>query len=213
MCCALYGIVKIIMPPLREIETRGGTYFAHVDATVDDGADIGARTKIWAGAHIFSGAKVGEDCVIGEGVGIESGASLGSFSKVQTGVRLYGGVHAGEYVFFGPNSTTTNDRNPRAFGDWDLSETIIETGASIGANATLIAGNKIGALSLVAAGAIVSRDVEPASLVMGNPAVFRGWVDVAGTVVSREEARPEAINALLLDPRRSIEQYIKRNKK
>lgn len=201
------------MSPLREIETRGGTYFAHIDAVVDEGADIGVNTKIWAGAHIFSGAKVGDDCVIGEGVGIESGASLGSFSKVQTGVRLYGGVHTGDYVFFGPNATTTNDRNPRAFGDWDLSETVIETGASIGANATLIAGNKIGALSLVAAGAVVSRDVEPATLVMGSPAVFRGWVDVAGAVVSRQEARPELVNAMLLDPRRSIEQYIKRNKK
>lgn len=201
-----------MLSPLKEIETRGGMYLAHVDATIDEGADIGAGTKIWAGAHIFSGARVGENCVIGEGVGIESGASLGSFSKIQTGVRLYGGVRAGEYVFFGPNATTTNDRNPRAFGDWEKAETIIEAGASIGANATLIAGRKIGALSLVGAGAVVTRDVEPASLVLGNPAKFGGWVDVYGNVISRDETRPEIVDAILIDPIRSIEQFIKRKK-
>ena len=201
------------MSPLREIETRDGTYLAHSSAIIDDGAEIGAGTKVWAGAHIFSGAIIGENCVIGEGVGIESGAQLGSFSKVQTGVRLYGGVKAGEYVFFGPNATTTNDRNPRAFGEWDLSETIIETGASIGANATLIAGNRIGALSLVAAGSIVTRDVEPAALVVGGPAVFRGWVDVAGMVISRDGARPESVAAMLLNPKQSIEEYMKRKEK
>lgn len=201
------------MTPLREVKTEGGTYFAHSSAMIDDGAKIGAGTKIWAGAHIFPGAKIGKSCVIGEGVGVESGAELGSFSKVQTGVRLYGGVKTGEYVFFGPNATTTNDRNPRAFGDWDLSETIIETGASIGANATLIAGNRIGALSLVAAGSIVTKSVEPATLVVGGPATFRGWVDVAGMVISREGTRPELVATMLLDPKRSIEEYIKLKKK
>lgn len=201
------------MVPLREIKTRGGVYFAHINAVIDDGAEVGVGTKIWAGAHIFSGAKIGRNCVIGEGVGIESGAELGSFSKVQTGVRLYGGVKAGEYVFFGPNATTTNDRNPRAFGNWDLSETIIETGASIGANATLIAGNKIGALSLIGAGSIVTKDVKPASLVAGGPAAFRGWVDVSGVVISRDETQPESVTAMLLDPKRSIEEYIKLKEK
>jgi acetyltransferase-like isoleucine patch superfamily enzyme len=200
------------MSPLREIETRGGTYFAHVDATVDKGADVGAGTKIWAGAHIFSGARVGESCIVGEGVGIESGAILGDFSKVQSGVRLYGGVEAGDYVFFGPNSTTTNDRNPRAFGDWELSKTVIETGASIGANSTLIAGNRIGALGLVAAGSVVSKDVQPGSIVMGNPARFYGWVDVSGAVISREGAPPEEIVRMLVDPRQCIEIYLQRKK-
>lgn len=197
------------MSPLREIETRGGTFFAHESAIIDNGAIIGAGTKIWANAHIFNGAVVGEECVVGEGVGIESGAVLGGFSKVQSGVRLYGGVETGEYVFFGPNATTTNDRNPRSFGDWDIAKTIVETGASIGANATLIAGNRIGALSLVAAGAVVTKDVEAGSLVMGTPAVFRGWVDVGGTVVSRQADRPHEIESMILDPRKSIEVYLK----
>jgi len=200
------------MSPLREIETRGGTYFAHIDATVDKGAEIGAGTKIWAGAHIFSGAKIGESCIVGEGVGIESGAMLGDFSKVQSGVRLYGGVEAGDYVFFGPNATTTNDRNPRAFGDWELSKTIIDTGASIGANATLIAGNHIGALSLVAAGSVVSRDVQPGSIVLGNPARFHGWVDVSGAVISRDPERPDEVAQMLVDPRACIETYLQRKK-
>lgn len=200
------------MTPLREIETRGGAYFAHTDAIIDDGAEIGAGSKIWAGAHIFSGATIGEQCVIGEGVGIESGAVLGSFSKVQSGVRLYGGVETGEYVFIGPNATTTNDRNPRAFGEWELSKTIIETGASIGANATLIAGNRIGALSLVAAGALVSRDVEPATIVMGNPARFYGWVDVSGDIISREQEQPDEVYRMLLDPKKCIERYLHERK-
>lgn len=200
------------MSPLREIETRGGTYFAHIDATIDKGADVGVGTKIWAGAHVFSGATIGENCIVGEGVGIEGGARLGSFSKVQSGVRLYGGVEAGDYVFFGPNATTTNDRNPRAFGDWELSKTVIETGASIGANSTLIAGNHIGALSLVAAGSVVSRDVQPGSIVMGNPARFYGWVDVSGAVISREQEQPEAVARMLVDPRQCIEIYLQRKK-
>lgn len=204
----MIGYNCIIMPSLKEIETSGGTYFAHVEATIDSGADIGVGTKIWAGAHVFSGARIGEGCVIGEGVGIENGVLLGSYSKVQSGVRLYSGVEAGEYVFFGPNATTTNDRNPRAFGEWELSKTIIESGASIGANATLIAGNKIGALSLVAAGAVVTRDVEAASLVVGSPAQFRGWVDVAGDVVSREQQRPEEIEEMIINPAKSIKAYL-----
>lgn len=198
------------MPSLREIETSGGTYLMHESAVIDDGAIIGNGTRIWANAHIFGGAVIGEGCIIGEGVGVESGATLGSFSKVQTGARLYGGVEAGEYVFFGPNATTTNDRNPRAFGEWEMAKTVIETGASIGANATLIAGNRIGALSLVAAGAVVSRDVEPASLVMGSPARFGGWVDLTGRVISRDgDHRPRELEPLVLDPKKSIEAYIK----
>lgn len=200
------------MPSLKEIETPGGSYFAHESAIIEPGAVIGAGSKIWANAHIFKDAVVGEACVIGEGVGIENGAILGGFSKVQSGVRLYGGVETGEYVFFGPNATTTNDRSPRAFGEWSLAKTIIETGASIGANATLIAGNRIGALSLVAAGAVVSRDVEAASLVMGSPARFRGWVDVTGMVISLEGIRPPEIEALINDPKKSIETYLKQTR-
>ena len=197
------------MSNVREFETHNGVYIAHEDATIDAGARIGNGTKIWAGAHIFSGAEIGDGCVIGEGVGIESGAKLGDYSKVQSGVRLYHGVEAGDYVFFGPNATTTNDRNPRAFGDWELSRTIIETGASIGANSTLIAGNKIGALSLIAAGSVVSREVPAGQIVMGNPARFYGWVDVAGNVISRAEERPQLVEEFLLDPRSSIERYLR----
>lgn len=200
-----------MIPPLQEIETRGGTYRAHKDALIEPGATIGPGTVIWAHAHVFPRAIIGEQCVIGEGVGIENDAQLGSFSKIQTGARLYGGVITGDYVFIGPNATTTNDRNPRAFGDWSLAETVIETGASIGANATLIAGNRIGALSLVAAGAVVSRDVEAGSLVAGNPARFHGWVDISGKVISRGVERPDHISELLLDPRKAIDTYLKKH--
>lgn len=135
---------------------------------------------------------------------VESDAELGDFSKVQRGVVLYRGVKAASYVFFGPNATTTNDRNPRAFGGWELSETIIETGASIGANATVIAGNKIGPLALVGAGALVSKPVRGCELVVGNPAKFAGWLDVSGEVISRSQEAPPIVDEILKDPLAAI---------
>ncbi len=158
---------------------------------------------------MFDGAEIGKDCIIGAGVFIEKNVILGSFCKVQRGVTLYQGVRTGDYCFFGPNATTTNDRNPRSFGDWSLSETIIETGASIGANATLIAGNKIGVLSLVAAGAVVTRDVQPGQIVAGNPAEAKGWVDISGNIIARNEASlPASFWKALDDPETAIKTYI-----
>lgn len=195
---------------LKEVETTDGSYYAHEKAIIDSGATIGAGTVIWAYAHIFPRAVIGKGCVIGEGVGIENDARLGDFSKIQTGARLYGGLRTGPYVFIGPNATTTNDRNPRAFGGWEKAETIIEIGASIGANATLVAGNRIGALSLVAAGAVVSKEVLPGSVVMGNPARLYGWADISGRVISREKQQPPELTAVLQNPLHHIKAFIER---
>jgi UDP-2-acetamido-3-amino-2,3-dideoxy-glucuronate N-acetyltransferase len=195
---------------LLKVECENGYYYRHPEAYVDEGASIGPETKIWAGAHIFDGAQVGANSVIGAGVHIEGGAELGDFGKVQRGVTIYKGVRAAEYVFFGPNATTTNDRNPRAFGNWDLSETIIEAGASIGANATLIAGTRVGPLALVGAAANVTRDVPGGQLVLGNPARFAGWVNVEGKVISRDEEMPEDITRLLADPVAAIAEFIRK---
>jgi len=195
---------------MQKIECEGGYYYKHPAATVEQGAVIGAETKIWADAHIFVAARIGASCVLGAGVHVESNVQLGSYSKVQRGVVLYNGVRTGDYVFFGPNATTTNDRNPRAFGDWEKEETIIGTGASIGANATLIAGNEIGPLALVGAGAVVAKPVPGGQAVGGNPAEFMGWVDVSGHIVSKDQEIPSNIREMLDNPELAIVKYLSR---
>jgi len=196
----------------RVIETEGGEYWLGDGASVHPEATVGPGTKIWDGARILGGTVLGKNCVIGAGVGIE-GATLGDYCKVQTGNTLYHGVTAEDYVFFGPNATTTNDHNPRAFGDWDLSRIHLEIGSSIGANATLIARPetlKIGALSVVGSGSVVTKNVEAGRLVAGNPARGIGWVDVRGRMVSDtlKPCAPEYA-AMLRDPRLAIEQLIR----
>lgn len=194
---------------MLEKQTESGLYYYDESSQIDDSAVIGEETKIWNEARIFRNAIIGKYCVIGAGVHIESDVSIGDFSKVQRGVTLYSGVKAEDYVFFGPNATTTNDRNPRAFGSWDKAEAFVETGASIGANSTIVAGNRIGALSLIGAGAVVTKDVAPGQLVVGNPARFAGWVDVSGKVISKDETKiPNEVEKMIEDPKLSIEQYL-----
>ena len=106
---------------LHQIECEGGIYEVAEGVVIDETSKIGPNTKIWSGAKIFPEAQIGSHCVIGAGVHIEHGVKLGNFCKVQRGVTLYSGVEAEDYVFFGPNVTTTNDRNPRAFGKCNYS--------------------------------------------------------------------------------------------
>lgn len=198
---------------LREVECEGGVYYVAETAVVHPEAVIGAGTKIWHGARVMGGSAIGASCVIGANVGIE-GATIGDYCKVQTGNTLYNGVVASDYVFFGPNVTTTNDHNPRAFGDWDLTETRIGIGASIGANATLIAGHDIGDLALVGAGSVVTRRVEAGTVVVGNPAEFLGWVDVGGHLISRDrDHRPASIDEILRDPRVAVVRSLQKSRK
>ena len=195
-------------PGLIEVACEGGSYFMHETAKVSPRASIGKDTKIWGDAQIYDGAQLGVNCVIGAGVHVENDVILGGNSKVQRGVVLYRGIIADEYVFFGPNATTTNDYNPRSFGPWKLTETHIGAGASIGANATLICGKNIGPLALVGAGTVVTRNVEAAEVVAGNPARHIGWADVAGSVVSHEVRIPEEIAAMILNPIDAIKNYL-----
>lgn len=193
---------------MQKIECEGGYYYKHPTAIVEQEAIIGAETKLWADVHVFAVAKIGASCVLGAGVHVESNVELGNYSKAQRGVVLYNGVKTGDYVFFGPNATTTNDRNPRAFGDWEKAETNIGIGASIGANATLIAGNEIGPLALVGSGAVVTKPVPGGQAVAGNPAEFIGWVDVSGHVVSKDREAPFAIQMMLDNPELAIDNYL-----
>ena len=152
-------------------------YFAHNTACIDDGAEIGAGTKIWHFTHIMSGARLGRNCNVGQNVFVQTGVVIGDNVKLQNNVFLPAGVVVEDHVFFGPSAVCTNVINPRSEIPRrdQFRTTIFRQGASIGANATIVCGTTLGAYAFVGAGAVVTRDVPPHALVMGNPAKQRGW--------------------------------------
>ena len=162
----------------------------HVSAEIEPGATIGAATRIWRSAHVRSGAIIGHDCNIGANVFVDVHVHIGDHVKVQNNVSLYEGVTLEDEAFVGPAAVFANDLNPRATGPWQLVPTYVRRGASVGANATVICGNELGEHCLVAAGAVVTKDVLPHQLVLGNPAHAAGWVCRCGVVVSRDKNRP-----------------------
>jgi UDP-2-acetamido-3-amino-2,3-dideoxy-glucuronate N-acetyltransferase len=157
-------------------------YFRHETAVVDDGVEIGAGTKVWHFAHILGGSRIGERCVISQNVMIGPNVSVGNGCKIQNNVSLYEGVTLEDDVFCGPSMVFTNVLLPRAFVNRrdEFLPTLIRNGASIGANATIVCGNTIGAYAMVGAGAVVTRDVEDHALVLGAPAKRVGWVSRSG---------------------------------
>lgn len=157
-------------------------YFAHETAVIDAGCKIGKGTKIWHFSHIMKDSEIGEQCNIGQNVVILPGVKLGRNVKVQNNVSIYTGVICEDDVFLGPSMVFTNIINPRSaiIRKDQYSVTIVEKGASVGANATIVCGNKIGAYSFIGAGAVVTKDVKPYSLVVGNPARHTGWMSEYG---------------------------------
>lgn len=150
-------------------------------ATVDSRANIGNGTKVWINAQVRENVVIGENCSISKDVYIDKNVRIGNNCKIQNGVSIYDGVTVESDVFIGPNVTFTNDKLPRAFNsDWKISATSIKHGASIGANSTIVCGITIGEFAMVAAGSVVTKDVEPYSMVMGNPARFKYKVDRNG---------------------------------
>ncbi len=167
-------------------------FYAHPSAVIEDGATIGSGTRIWHFAHVRAGASIGERCTLGKDVFVDAGARVGNACKIQNGVSIYSGVTIDDEVFVGPHAVFTNDRWPRAVSpSWEIVQTRVLAGSSVGANATIVCGTVIGAYAMVAAGAVVTRDVADFELVMGNPARHAGWVCRCGRVCSREETRPE----------------------
>ena len=154
----------------------------HPSAVVDPGVRIGAGTKVWHFSHLLSGTVVGESCVIGQNVMIGPEVSVGDRCKIQNNVSLYKGVVLEDDVFCGPSAVFTNVVTPRAHVERkeQFLPTVIRTGATIGANATIICGHEVGAYSMVGAGAVVTADVPPHALVVGVPARRVGWVSHAG---------------------------------
>ncbi|MGC1390340.1 MAG: DapH/DapD/GlmU-related protein [Bacteroidales bacterium] len=157
-------------------------YFAHETAVIDDGCKIGKGTKIWHFSHIMTGSEIGENCNIGQNVVISPGVKLGNNVKVQNNVSIYTGVTCEDDVFLGPSMVFTNVINPRSaiVRKDHYYTTIVEKGSSIGANSTIICGNKIGTYSFIGAGAVVTKDVKPYALVVGNPARQTGWMSEYG---------------------------------
>jgi len=162
----------------------------HVTAEVEPGATVGVGTRVWRGAHVRTGAVIGSDCNIGANVFVDKNVRIGDRVKIQNNVSVYEGVELADECFVGPAAVFTNDRNPRATGEWQLMPTRVARGASVGANATLVCGITLSEHSLVAAGAVVTRSVLPHQLVQGNPARHAGWVCRCGAVVSRAAERP-----------------------
>ena len=161
-------------------------YFAHESSIVDDGAVVGRDTKIWHFSHVMSGAKIGENCNIGQNVLVSSGAVIGDNCKVQNNVSIYDRVILEDYVFCGPSMVFTNVINPRAHisRKKEFKQTLVRKGATLGANCTILCGNTIGEYAFIGAGAVVTRDVPPCALVLGNPAKISGWICECGVKLS-----------------------------
>jgi UDP-2-acetamido-3-amino-2,3-dideoxy-glucuronate N-acetyltransferase len=153
-------------------------YSVNSTAVVDEGAEIGAGTKIWHFTHIMSGARIGGNCIIGQNVFIGSGALLGNNIKVQNNVSIYDGVILEDDVFCGPSMVFTNVFNPRSFisRKKEFRKTLIKRGATIGANVTIVCGNTIGQYAFIGAGSVVTKDVPDYALVYGNPGKVKEWV-------------------------------------
>ena len=164
-------------------------YFAHPTAVIDEGAQIGENVKIWHFSHLMPGCIIGNDCNIGQNVVVSPKVVLGRNVKVQNNVSIYEGVICEDDVFLGPSMVFTNVINPRSaiIRKHEFKKTIVRRGASIGANATIICGNEIGAYALVGAGAVVTSNVEPYALVVGNPAKQNGWVSEYGHTLDFDE--------------------------
>jgi UDP-2-acetamido-3-amino-2,3-dideoxy-glucuronate N-acetyltransferase len=158
------------------------SHFVHPTAVVDDGVLIGAGTKIWHFAHILSGSKLGERCVVSQNVMIGPKVTIGNGCKIQNNVSIYEGVTLEDDVFCGPSMVFTNVLYPRAHVNRrdEFLPTLIRKGATIGANATIVCGTTIGQYAMVGAGAVVSRDVGDFALVVGAPARRIGWVSRSG---------------------------------
>jgi UDP-2-acetamido-3-amino-2,3-dideoxy-glucuronate N-acetyltransferase len=164
-------------------------YYAHETAVIDEGCQIGAGTKIWHFSHIMSGCIIGENCNIGQNVVVSPEVVLGRNVKVQNNVSIYTGVICEDDVFLGPSMVFTNVVNPRSAVNrrGQYARTVVKKGATIGANATIVCGHDIGEYAFVGAGAVVTKEVLPYALVVGNPARQIGWMSEFGHRLTFDE--------------------------
>ena len=168
-------------------------YYAHPTAILDEGCQVGRGSRIWHFCHIAAGADIGDDCNRGQNVFVADGVTLGRNVKVQNNVSLYGGVVCEDDVFLGPSVVFTNVKNPRSAvprkGAGHYQTTYLERGVTVGANATIVCGVRLGRYAFVGAGSVVTHDVLPYALVFGTPARPQGWMSAAGHRLAFDENR------------------------
>jgi UDP-2-acetamido-3-amino-2,3-dideoxy-glucuronate N-acetyltransferase len=170
------------------------SYWAHPTAIIDSPVTIGPATKIWHFAHIMAHARIGARCSLGQNTFVASRAVVGDGCRIQNNVSVYEGVELGDDVFVGPSAVFTNVVNPRAFiaRRAEMRPTHVGGGATIGANATIVCGTRIGAFAFIAAGAVVTSEVPAFALVGGVPARRLGWVCRCGVSLPRSRPQPKA---------------------
>ena len=157
-------------------------YFAHETAVIDKGCKISGGVKIWHFSHIMNNCEIGENCNIGQNVVVSPEVVLGRNVKIQNNVSIYTGVICEDDVFLGPSMVFTNVTNPRSgvIRRGECTKTIVKKGATIGANATIVCGHNIGKYAFIGAGAVITKEVKPYALVVGNPAKQIGWMSEFG---------------------------------
>lgn len=168
-------------------------FFVHPTSIIDDDVQVGVGTKIWHFSHIQSGARIGKNCSFGQNVNVSNNVIVGDGCKVQNNVSLYEGVELEEYVFCGPSCVFTNDLTPRARypKNHKYKYTLIKHDVTLGANCTILCGHTVGEYATIAAGAVVTRNVEPHALMAGIPAKRIGWVCECGQVLNQEMGCPD----------------------
>lgn len=165
---------------MRE-ESKNTAYSVHKTAIVDEGARVGAGTRIWHWVHVCAGAEIGENCILGQNVYVGK-ARIGNGVKIQNNVSVYDAVELEDHVFCGPSMVFTNVINPRSHIDrkHEYKPTLVKRGATIGANAVIVCGHTIGRYAMIGSGAVITKDIPDYALVVGNPAQRIGWVCECG---------------------------------
>ncbi len=178
----------------------------HPTSEIDDDVEIGAGTKIWHYSHIISGSRIGKNCSIGQNVVIGPNAAVGNDCKIQNNVSVYKGVTLEDFVFCGPSVVFTNVINPRSEIRRmnEIRPTLIKKGASLGANSTIVCGHTIGSYAFIAAGAVVTKDVPDHALMMGNPAIQKGWICACGYQLNNRFQCPECGSRYKLNNKKTL---------
>lgn len=160
----------------------GLEYYKHETAIIDDGAEIGAESRIWHWVHVCGGARIGKNVSLGQNVFVGNKVAIGDRCKIQNSVSIYDNVHLDEGVFCGPSMVFTNVYNPRSLVERkdEYRDTVVGKGASLGANCTIVCGVEIGAYAFIGAGALINKDVKPYALMVGVPAKQIGWMSRYG---------------------------------